>query len=56
MVTLISMVMDSDHLPRLMSAVKVHDTMSEWLLFFVEVAEVKRAGYLIYDISASGTT
>lgn len=56
MVTLISMVLDSDHLPRLISAVKVHNTMSEWLLFFVTVAEIKRAGYLIYDISASGTT
>lgn len=54
MVTLISMVLDSDHLP--ISAVKVHNTMSEWLLFFVTVAEIKRAGYLIYDISASGTT
>lgn len=47
MVTLISMVLDSDHLPRLISAVKVHNTMSEWLLFFVAVAEIKRAAYFI---------
>ena len=47
MVTLISTVLDSDHLPRLISAVKVHNTMSEWLLFFVAVVEIKRAGYFI---------